>query len=532
MRAALLAAAALLLVPAPAAAAPEPLATCFWEGPISMKRPTSRGFDGRSFNFPEESATYWLARLRLPAGARLELAGRFSRSRYQSLNAYTDGAPTDALADVQTEPDPGAVNPFRAGARRDGDHRGWRVRVVDAAVPAAGPRAPNTLYARAEGDAPIELAYRVYEPDRGLDLDGGTGLPAASVVLADGRVLEGAAACAAVNDADRSIPVQTIPAATWQAGRRGPGCDGATNPAYDPIRWERFFTIEEAQEAVLLDCTPAGRAQRRASTPPERGGFYSNRDNAYVFAHLSRRFGELVVLRAAVPTTPQTFDGQPVMGTGQLRFWSLCTGESRVTVRTPDCLSDREVPIGPGRRTTVVVSKAADRPANARPECGVAWLDWGAMGDGAGDPDYGLLILRNMLPAAGFAQAVQRVTRIGSEADVMGEHFPETAYGSKRGFEARGCRESAVAVRTARLQVDRLGRVAVRVSCTTSEAGCAGAISVRGRGRRTFALAAGTARTFRVPAVRGTRRAASVRVLVTATTTGGLPLRATTTLRR
>ena len=42
-------------------------ASCFWEGPISMKRPTTKGFDGHYFNFPEESATYWLARFSLPA---------------------------------------------------------------------------------------------------------------------------------------------------------------------------------------------------------------------------------------------------------------------------------------------------------------------------------------------------------------------------------------------------------------------------------------------------------------------------------
>ena len=61
-----------LFQPAGAAAA-EPLATCFWEGPVSMKRPSSRGFDGHFFNYPEESATYWLARFQLPQGAKVRL---------------------------------------------------------------------------------------------------------------------------------------------------------------------------------------------------------------------------------------------------------------------------------------------------------------------------------------------------------------------------------------------------------------------------------------------------------------------------
>src|SRR4051794_40513200 len=76
-------------------AASHPAATCFWEGPISTKRPTTRGFDGRNFNFPEESATYWLARFNLPEGAELTLTGRYPYARYMSLNAYSEGSPTD-----------------------------------------------------------------------------------------------------------------------------------------------------------------------------------------------------------------------------------------------------------------------------------------------------------------------------------------------------------------------------------------------------------------------------------------------------
>src|SRR3712207_995260 len=99
---------AVLVLPASAAAGSRPLATCFWEGPISTERPTTRGFDGRNFNFPEESATYWLARFKLPAGSRLELEGDYPHGRYMSVNAYSEGEPTDALSDIAIRPDPGA----------------------------------------------------------------------------------------------------------------------------------------------------------------------------------------------------------------------------------------------------------------------------------------------------------------------------------------------------------------------------------------------------------------------------------------
>jgi hypothetical protein len=414
-----------------------PVATCFWEGPISTERKTTRGFDGRYFNFPEESATYWLSRFRLPAGSRLVLRGRYPRARYMSLNAYADAAPTDSLSDVAVRPDPGSENPFREGARRDGRKRSWHVTVVDAPVP-AGSRSRNTLYARA-GNAAIEVAYRVYEPDRGLDLTGATGLPRIALVLADGTRLRERRACAAINDANRSITVDSTPEEQWEVARRTPPCDPQTNPAYDPPRWERFFTYEFGALAVLTDCTAAGRALRRSATPEVRGGNYSNRDSAYVYSHLSRRFGSVLVVRAKLPRTPETRDGERIMGGGDMRFWSLCTGESRVTTFTPDCLADRQVPLGKGRRFTIAVSRRADRPDNARRDCGFGWLDWGDRGDGVGDRDYGLLIMRNMLVSPTFEHAIQRVTEAGDEADVMGPYLPRSTYTTTAGFEARGC---------------------------------------------------------------------------------------------
>ena len=69
-----------LASPGIASAAP-PLSTCFCEGPISTSVKSSRGFDGRDFNFPEESATYWLARFHMPAGAHVVLGGTFAHAR-------------------------------------------------------------------------------------------------------------------------------------------------------------------------------------------------------------------------------------------------------------------------------------------------------------------------------------------------------------------------------------------------------------------------------------------------------------------
>ena len=416
-----------------------PISTCFWEGPISTERNATNGFDGRYFNFPEESATYWLSRFNLDDGERLVLRGRYPHGRYMSINAYSDGTPTDALSDVAIRPRAGHTNPFEVGARRDVSKRSFRITVVDQSPPAdPAARERNTVYAQPGLGASIEVVYRVYEADRGLDLTGGVDLPH-QVLRGAGEVKRGEAACAAINDSNREITVQTIPAAVWQTARNSPGCDGDTNPAYDPVRWERFFNLNYASLAVITDCTGAGREARLALPVESEGGLYSNRDSAYIYAHLAREFGPVVAIRGTLPRFQATQDAPRRMPGGELRFWSLCTGESRVTTRTPDCLADRQVLAKSGRHYTIVVSQPQDRPANARAECEVAWLNWGRRGDGAGDSDYALLIMRNMLSMPHFDEAIQRVDAPSHEREVMHEHFPRSRYTTREAFEARGC---------------------------------------------------------------------------------------------
>ena len=83
----------------------------------------------------------------------------------------------------------------------------------------------------------------------------------------------------------------------------------------------------------------------------------------------------------------------------------------------------------------IVVSRAEARPGNAPRRCDVAWLDWGARGDAAGRPDFGLLIMRNMLPSPNSAEAIQNIKRPGEEAAVMGPYFPRSEYTTKAAYE-------------------------------------------------------------------------------------------------
>jgi hypothetical protein len=91
------------------------------------------------------------------------------------------------------------------------------------------------------------------------------------------------------------------------------------------------------------------------------------------------------------------------------------------------------VTVDPSGAYTVVVSDADQRPANARPECGVTWLPWGPQ-------TQGLLIYRHMLADPTFANAIQRIPAPGLEEDVMGSYYPSGEYlPDKAAFEARGC---------------------------------------------------------------------------------------------
>jgi len=89
-------AAAALVTPLVSYAGDHPLSSCFWSGPISTKQPTALAEDGARFLWPEESASYWLARYKeLPAGAHLEIKRDFACARHESLNAYrTEETPT------------------------------------------------------------------------------------------------------------------------------------------------------------------------------------------------------------------------------------------------------------------------------------------------------------------------------------------------------------------------------------------------------------------------------------------------------
>ncbi len=127
------------------------------------------------------------------------------------------------------------------------------------------------------------------------------------------------------------------------------------------------------------------------------------------------------------------------MGTGQMRYWSMCQNESIYTTKGAGCVYDAQIPVDKQGYYTIVTSTAADRPSNATAKCGVAYIPWPKRGDGAGHVHDGFLLVRNMLPAASFHHAIQDTTTPGDEQAVLGAYYPRGTYTTKRAFQKKGC---------------------------------------------------------------------------------------------
>lgn len=350
------------------------------------------------------------------------IRGRYPHARYASFNTYNEQfQPLDALADVAIRPERGSTNPFVVGNRRDLPRRDYTVRVVPDPVPAE--RAPNTVHLGDDGTPRLSgnVVYRVYLPDRGRSQFGGVDLPEVSLRMPDGTEIEQYAACTA----QTNQPSTGVTRTDQRSG--GPALPNYTTAREHPD-WERFFNVPRTMLRQFSQTLADGYGAE------SRGGFFSDDNNAYVYAFMAREHGPVLVLRGRVPDVPETYDRERRFTRGQIRYWSMCS----VSVQpygvsdTIACRNDARLATTRRGWYTLVVSTPAARPANARRACGVTWLPFGARPTAA-------LVMRNQLADPGFDHAVQQVRRAGRERAVMEEYLPRGHYTGTRAFERRGC---------------------------------------------------------------------------------------------
>lgn len=406
---------------------------CFWRyGPFS-------GDPYLNIAYPDAATAYWASAFTIPKGARLEFEGEFPHSRYMSFISYNGaGVPIESVADYLIKPADGSTNPFVSGADRTTLNRSYSLEVVDAAPSDSAKTGMNlvgvtrdSIAAPHYGSGQQAILYRIYVADRGTDQTGGVGLPEAVLTLSDGKVLKGADACRELRTkqplqldaAALAVPMTKYYELLAAAAKMSP-----YHPAADPPVW-----YVQLDREALYDIYTGEPLDPNA--PKSTGGFYPNLDNQYIRTILNRKLGKVFIITGKAPTTPRTVNGDAEMGTGELRYWSFCSNQGFANTRVNDCVYDESVPLSPAGYYTIVVSRAADRPRNAIPQCGVAWLPMADDGDGAVDPDVTVLQLRNMLGTVDFSHAVQSISKPGEVEEAMAEYYPRGRYMTTSAFE-------------------------------------------------------------------------------------------------
>lgn len=433
---------------------------CFWSrGPHSADPYINVAY-------PDANVFYWAATFSMPEGSELHLEGDYAHARYQSFISYNEkGVPIESLADYLTAPSAGGtklgsiennrivqfassdkdetlrqyaqaseaakkgVNPYITGNRRDLTNRRYSVEILNQAPGterAIGVRSDegdvNLLHTPAYGPDQQMILYRIYLPDEGKGPSGGVALPTPVLKLADGSTLRGSETCAALNAKQQlqlDLNAVGVTPKLYRTLIDQPGKPD-THPAQNPAKWY----IQLDRKSLL------GIYTGEMSENPRRseGGFYPNLDNQYIRTIVNRKHGKVFLVRGKMPTTPNTFNGDKIMGDGELRYWSICSNQGFVNTRVNDCLFDEEVPLDENGFYTVLVSRAEDRPRNARPECGLSWLPMADDGDGMFDPDVSIVQIRNMLASPDFKHAIQNVDEQANLEAVMGPYMPRTQY--------------------------------------------------------------------------------------------------------
>jgi len=419
---------------------PVETASCFWVGPYSKDKVET------NFAYPDNGARYWHAGYDIPAGATLKLNGEFPHARYMGLNSYYGGdksadnyaAPVHSIADIAMMPNTGSINPYIDGANRNSEYRDYQVTLAAGNTPETVPA--NTLYGNAQDDDNTVILYRVYVPDTGKDIQGGVALPEPELTLENGEVLTGTAACEALSVDANILETPFIPDATYQflRGKGNPALN-SLNEDGKTVSWKAAYNINYGTNCFFLGACE--------DNPVRTVNMYANEDNQYLSAFINREIKPIVVIRGKIPNVPTTLNGEATFDNtqSQLRYWSICQNEY-FSQKVTECLFDEQINIQPDGKFLIVTSLLEDKPSNATSECGNGFIEWSKEGDGFGirdgmenHSDDGFLIVRNMLPSAGFNQAVQNTSTPGDEESIMGEFLPTAEYFTKAEFEDLGC---------------------------------------------------------------------------------------------
>ncbi len=326
---------------------------------------------------------------------------------------------------------------------------------------------PNTLYLGEEEFPNIGyiVAMRIFVPDEGTTVFGGTELPEPTLYMPNENEegytsYTGDQICKLKDD---------LKSSRWPKDKKKydeyfkfKGSMGSVypSPAFDPVAYKAERDRTEWYNKDRPDSWPAQDPpyiirewtakynfcanfeqgpdnvdQCPQPTDPNVGsGGFINSTTVYLTTWMDRNLGEVLVLQGKKPKTPKTYfsdsDESKIFDTkdAEMRYFSWATDEPLSRSRVIDSVFDEEIPVDENGYYTVVVSRPSYRPKNANYECGYAWLEFPAAGDGFGDLFLGELRNRWQLPMNDFEYAPQNTKIPGDEEPVMGEYFPKGTY--------------------------------------------------------------------------------------------------------
>lgn len=346
--------------------------------------------------YPDKAATYSIAALPTnpPTGATLVLKGTLPQLRYFSFQIadrdrntppYDQISDAVLVADEGTQPSANPADlPFAGNYTL---HYTVTVRFTD--IPAQRER--NTLYAGTpqSGDPVKQLVMRSYLPNPGTDTFGNTPLPTLTLVTSTGTT----------------------------------SLDAASNTLTCRLYRSLWTHVPSVTNLVPAPTTPKFYVS-------SGGGLvlYPNADGTYIGAPIRQTVNDLIVVRSKAPSMPPV-PPQRVLSP-QVRYWSACENELQTTASVA-CIADRDMTVASDGYFTLVVSPDNLKPPSATSAKGYNWLPWGGTRDG-------LLVLRQFLPAPGFAGDYGRALAAPKLplSQTIGEWAPDISYCDLATFEA------------------------------------------------------------------------------------------------
>jgi hypothetical protein len=408
-----------------------------------MVRPAHEvDWSGEQGLYPDPNVTYlWTPAALVPFGSTAIITGQFPHARFFSMKATPSFQPEqyhyDGLAvgevpmvDADINPDPGSVNPFRVGANRNAPNRNYTIRFeskiansaeIDPAYtfpfrsnsptntrtmggihfqgPFGNPDQVNfsPLVTKSGNFATGELWGRYYAPDNSPGPNGdplaGVPLPKITYQLPDGRkyFIEADLAefRAKINQRQAvAVTTATAPTGIASAGEGWQKLWGVSRFGYENIQRQLFGTVDHNYTRAV-DKVLSGRGEDLPAPQNYESSSSLCTYCVYLIRPMNREPGKVVTITGTLPRTPKTRNGEPTMTDGQLRYWSITGYDgtnpleagSQPYGKPTFSLMDDEIVTDAQGHYTIVLSSAADRPANATAANGVTWADWGPTGE-------------------------------------------------------------------------------------------------------------------------------------------------------